>query len=140
MNWETKDNTREPVTREISERLDLTKEAHVSIDYQPYTSACIYLAMPYDARKAIDVNDREGTRRIVLRELLPLAEAALQSLRQAVAEFDPPTLTRFDGQTRPAVVEIPDVDENVIAGRHVAQHEPAIDMVGFANDLLRGKP
>ena len=124
--WNTKDKPREPVMMEVVDDLPLTPEATVTIDYEPFKSAILFLSMTSKAYKQIDVNDREGTRRMVLRELLPMAEAALVALRQAVAEFDPPTFTRADGQTRPAVVEIPEGPD------------APIDIVGFTNDLMRG--
>ena len=138
MNWTEKNAIPEP-RQDISDNLEGTG---VSINYAPYKSACLFLSLSYEHCKQIDVNDRDGTRRMVLRELLPLAEAALVTLRQAVAENEPPMLTRHDGQTRPAVVEIPDVPSVTAATSTALVHDygsgKTLDMVGFANNLLRG--
>jgi hypothetical protein len=84
MNW-TEKNKPVPIQQEISDSLAGTG---VSIDYAPYKSACIFLSLPYDKCRSIDPNDRDGTRARVLWELLPMAEAAVEALRQAVAELD----------------------------------------------------
>ena len=136
MIWTEHDAPRQPVNNDVKDELELSERASVNITYSPYRSGFFWIALPYEAEKRFDVNDREGTRRMVLRELLPLAEAALTALRQAVAEIDPPTLTRFDGQTRPAVVEIPECPVMPTDFTDIPDAE-TLDMVGFANDLLR---
>ena len=88
MNWTEKDKPREPITREVEDRLKLTDVATVSIQYEPYKSVSFWLVLPFSTHKVIDVADHDGTRRMALRELLPLAEAALVALRQAVEEID----------------------------------------------------
>ena len=114
--WNTKDKPREPVRMEVADDLQLTPECSVTIDYEPYKSATLFMSITNSVYERLDKSDRDGTRRRVLRELLPLAEAALVALRQAVAESEPqPEPTDF--------TDIPDAE--------------TLDMVGFANDLLR---
>ena len=126
--WNTKDKPAEPVRQEISDELPA---AGLSISYAPYKSACIYIAMPYTLDKRIDVNDRDGTRRMVLREMLPMAEAALVALRHAVAE------SLDNGDPRPSAV--PSVTAATSADL-VADYGSGktLDMVEFANDMLQG--
>jgi hypothetical protein len=103
MNW-TEKNKPVPIQQEISDSLAGTG---VSIDYAPYKSACIFLSLPYDKCRSIDPNDRDGTRARVLWELLPMAEAAVEALRQAVAELDADDWSEPTNGTRdPATGEI----------------------------------
>ena len=89
MNWNTNEK---PVENkpDIKEDLELAPRCRICIDYSPFKMVWLGITLPCNVeRKIIDVNDRDGTRRMVLRELLPLAEAALVALRNAVAESTP---------------------------------------------------
>src|SRR5271157_5138132 len=88
MNWTVNDKPIEQVQPEREDTLTLAGNAHVRICYSPWPMAWLSVDLPHERCK-FDANDREGTRRMVLRELLPLAEEALAALRKAVAEIDP---------------------------------------------------
>ena len=140
--WNTKDKPREPVRMEVADYLHLTPECSVTIDYEPYKSATLFLSMTNSVYKRIDVNDRDGTRRMVLRELLPLAEAALVALRQAVAESEPPAddWSEPTNGIRDPETGVTRHPEGCSCGSPDCPQWQAdnIDIVEFANDLMRG--
>ena len=82
MNW-TEHDTPPANQPRVEDTLILSEKSHVRIIYLPYPM--VFLSVGIEAEK-VNPADRDGTRRMVLRELLPVAEAALTALRQAVAE------------------------------------------------------
>lgn len=86
MNWITETKPVKPDKQE-EDSLELTPESLINMNYTyGYRSLSIH---PYYATRCkLDAADKEGTRAAVLRELLPLAEAAVEALRQAVAKLD----------------------------------------------------
>ena len=86
MNWTTNDKPIEQVQPEREDTLRLTDSSNIRICYSRWQMVWLSVDLPINNRK-LDHADRDGTRCMVLRELLPLAEAALMALRQAVAEL-----------------------------------------------------
>ena len=160
LDWKENDEPAKPAEPERNDTLQLTATSRVHIIYGRY--AMVWLSVdPRECRKLLDADNRDGTRCKVLRELLPLAEAALVALRDAVAELPPEQtacqmcgklFTQGDdriplcpacyeeGRQEQAREYAMEHDPRLIAGRHVAEHEPPIDMADFANGLLGGKP
>ena len=110
--------------------------------------------LPHE-RRTVDANDREGTRRMVLRELLPLAEEALVALRKAVAEIDPDPmpcddcdglghLLNSDGiftqENCPKCNGTGRLSEDYQQAHKEAARQESLDMVDFANNLLGKRP
>ena len=89
MNWTTTVSMPQK-SPEHKDVLKLTDKSRINIEYDIYPMTWLIIDPGYEFRSHIDPADREGTRRMVLRELLPLAEEALAALRKAVAELEPP--------------------------------------------------
>ena len=142
MNWTEHDAPRHPVDNDVKDELEFSERASVNITYSPYRSGFFWIALPYESEKRFDVNDRDGTRRMVLRELLPLAEAALVALRQAVAESEPPAddWSEPTNGIRDPETGVTRHPEGCSCGSPDCPQWQAdnIDIVEFANDLMRG--
>lgn len=81
--------TEKPVVTkaEIEDNLDLGEGSRVHITYGPYQYCSFAVYADYAWRDAnLNASDRDGTRAAVLRHLLPRVQAALEALRDAVAE------------------------------------------------------
>lgn len=88
MNWTTKDEPT-PAERKIEDVLDFGPRAQVRITYSPYKIVYLGIDVGWEFDKRMDAADRDGSRAIALRALLPMAEAALVQLRRAVAKITP---------------------------------------------------
>ena len=83
MNWTERDiETRSP-QRDVEDRFDMPGGC-VYIQYEPYISSGLSIRFPSNHR--INVNDRRATRRCVLEAILPLAEGAVEAIREALRE------------------------------------------------------
>ncbi len=105
MNWKSSETAPRPPAPEITDRLELAPNASVVLMFHSYPMAYFSVDLP-NAKAVLDPADRANSRERVLRALLPLAEAALVALRQAVAELpEAESIPSVTAATSAALVE-----------------------------------